>query len=135
MEVPSVKVGQVYQAKKPKPVGIFEPLYDDRSILYVSQHKSIVKTIDHGFATDYLAWCKDKHENFPSSEHTQLTYEIKTEKLAKNYEHIWDYTVQYDSPTLKFGKKYPTIPLSKFLKWAGKEITSEMPPGEWRKVN
>ena len=33
--------------------------------------------------------------------------------------------VQYDSPTVRQGRHYPTVTLEKFLKWAGKEITKE----------
>lgn len=41
--------------------------------------------------------------------------------------------VQYDSPTVRVGSKYPTIPIEKFLKWAGRDVTAEMPKGEWRR--
>ncbi len=33
--------------------------------------------------------------------------------------------VQYDSPTLDMGRHYPTIPMERFLKWVGREITRE----------
>jgi hypothetical protein len=33
--------------------------------------------------------------------------------------------VQYDSPSVCNGRRYPTVPLEKFLKWVGKEITQE----------
>ena len=129
-----LKAGQVFQAKKPKGVGIFDPLYDDRQILHVTTYKQSVGHIDHGFNQEFLDWCKESSFRYTFSEIDQLEYEVKTGKNAKNIEVIWDYKIQYDSPALKFGKKYPSITLTKFLKWAGKEITDEMPKGEWRKV-
>ena len=33
--------------------------------------------------------------------------------------------VQYDSPTIGNGRHYPIVPIERFLKWAGKEITKE----------
>ena len=42
-------------------------------------------------------------------------------------------TVQYDSPSVKNGKNYPKVSMEKFLKWADKDITDQMPKGEWRK--
>jgi hypothetical protein len=33
--------------------------------------------------------------------------------------------IQYDSPTIGQGRHYPTIPMEKFLSWAGKEITKD----------
>lgn len=40
--------------------------------------------------------------------------------------------VQYDGPTVGFGRHYPKITKEKFLAWAGRDVTAEMPPGEWR---
>lgn len=42
--------------------------------------------------------------------------------------------VQYDSPTLRAGRHYPHVSMEKFLKWAGRDVTDEMPPGgdDWR---
>lgn len=40
--------------------------------------------------------------------------------------------VQYDSPSVKDGHRYPSITATKFLKWADKDITELMPKGEWR---
>jgi hypothetical protein len=31
--------------------------------------------------------------------------------------------VQYDSPTVGNGRRYPTITMERFLKWVGKQIT------------
>jgi len=33
--------------------------------------------------------------------------------------------VQYDGPAVATGRHYPTIPMEKFLKWVGSEITKE----------
>ena len=33
--------------------------------------------------------------------------------------------VQYDSYTVADGRHYPTVPMERFLKWAGKEITKQ----------
>lgn len=36
-------------------------------------------------------------------------------------------TIQYDSPKVGFGSKYPVISVEKFLKWAAKDITDDLP--------
>jgi len=46
--------------------------------------------------------------------------------------HVGEFTVQYDSPTVRMGRRYPRVEIEKFLKWADKDVTSEMPKGEWR---
>lgn len=33
--------------------------------------------------------------------------------------------IQYDSPKVGFGSKYPVISVEKFLKWAAKDITDD----------
>ena len=40
--------------------------------------------------------------------------------------------LQYDSPSVRRGRKYPKISIAKFLKWAEADITETMPKGEWR---
>lgn len=40
-------------------------------------------------------------------------------------------TIQYDSPKVGFGSRYPVISVEKFLKWAAKDITDDLPPAEW----
>lgn len=35
--------------------------------------------------------------------------------------------IQYDSPKVGFGSKYPVISVEKFLKWADKDITDSLP--------
>jgi hypothetical protein len=42
-------------------------------------------------------------------------------------------TIQYDSPKVGFGSRYPMISTEKFLKWADKDITDSLPPNEWEK--
>ncbi len=37
--------------------------------------------------------------------------------------------IQYDSPTIKNGRKYPIVTVEEFLKWAGCRV--ELPLGEW----
>lgn len=47
--------------------------------------------------------------------------------------YLSDTQVQYDSPTVCLGGKYPTIAREKFEKWAGKDVTEEMPANlDWR---
>lgn len=40
--------------------------------------------------------------------------------------------VQYDSPSIGFGRKYRSVSMESFLKWAGRDVTGLMPGGEWR---
>lgn len=40
--------------------------------------------------------------------------------------------VQYDSPAVRPGRHLPLVTIEKFLTWAEEDITSKMPPGEWR---
>lgn len=42
--------------------------------------------------------------------------------------------VQYDSPTVQFGRKHPIVPVERFLKWARADVTDQCPKGEWRKA-
>lgn len=39
--------------------------------------------------------------------------------------------VQYDSPTIISGRKYPTVKQDAFRKWAARDVTDEMPKGLW----
>lgn len=134
-KVPDLKfedlvVGKVYRAKKPKLIGIFDPLVDDRQILHISSYKQVLGHIDHGYNPEYLEWCKKTGNSSCSIfDSTMSKYEKETEKSAKNIETIWDHTVQYESPSVKIGQKRPSIPASKFIKWAAKNI--QLPEGEW----
>lgn len=76
--------GHVYRAKRPKPSGsFFEPVFDDRSVLYISE---------------------------------PLFGEPR---------------VQYDSPTVRSGRKYPMVDRSKFERWAGQDVTEGYPDDGW----
>jgi len=39
--------------------------------------------------------------------------------------------VQYDSPSVAHGRKYPTVTREKFEKWASHDVTDELPKGGW----
>ncbi len=49
--------------------------------------------------------------------------------------YMGTYQVQYDSPVLQFGSKYPRVTIEKFLAWAGRDVTEETPPKSWRDWN
>ncbi|MBQ0600774.1 hypothetical protein J7S78_13335 [Klebsiella oxytoca] len=42
-------------------------------------------------------------------------------------------TVQYDGPAIKNGSKYPTVSKKIFLAWADRDVTDELPPGDYAK--
>ena len=39
--------------------------------------------------------------------------------------------VQYDSPSVSFGRHYPTVTIEKFRSWASHDVTDELPLGEY----
>jgi len=39
--------------------------------------------------------------------------------------------VQYDSPTVRNGRKYPKVSIEKFKAWMGDDVTEQMPELEW----
>lgn len=41
--------------------------------------------------------------------------------------------VQYDGPSVAFGKHYPKVTKEKFLAWASHDVTDELPPNEYAK--
>lgn len=41
-------------------------------------------------------------------------------------------SVQYDSPSVSNGSHYPTVSKDDFLAWAARDITDELPKGEWQ---
>lgn len=44
-----------------------------------------------------------------------------------------DDRVQYDSPYVSNGRRFPKMTMKRFLEWAGRDITNEMPKdGSWR---
>ncbi len=128
---PLYKAGQVFEAKKPKKIGWFQE-FDDRQILHVSEVR-VPRNVDHGFTEEFKAWCKETSFRYEYSEISQIEYEKETGKECKNLELVYDYMVQYDSPTVKNGKNYPSVTQTVFEKWAGREVTELMPKGEWRK--
>jgi len=40
-------------------------------------------------------------------------------------------TVQYDSPSVRMGGRYPKVSREAFLNWAGSDVTDELPAAEW----
>jgi len=45
--------------------------------------------------------------------------------------HIGATTVQYDSPSVSFGRHFPSVSREKFLAWAERDVTDELPQGEF----
>lgn len=41
------------------------------------------------------------------------------------------YELQYDGPSVAFGRHYPKVTREKFLEWAAKDVTDELPEGEY----
>lgn len=39
--------------------------------------------------------------------------------------------VQYDSPSVARGRHYPTVTIEKFRRWAARDVTDELPKGEY----
>ena len=127
-----LKVNNVYRSKRPKLVGGFFRQVDDRQIIHISAHKSVVETIDHGYTEEFIQWCEAPGEyRHTFSIDDQSEYELATNKPCRKLERVLDYMIQYDSPSVARGKKYPIVPASKFLKWASSDVTSIMPKGEW----
>ena len=46
---------------------------------------------------------------------------------------IGSYEIQYDGPSVGFGKNYPKVPTEKFLAWASHDVTDELPAQEYAK--
>ncbi len=45
--------------------------------------------------------------------------------------YVSELRVQYDSSTVRNGRKYPMVDRDKFEKWAAKDITEGYPEGDW----
>lgn len=45
--------------------------------------------------------------------------------------YLGAYSVQYDGPSVKNGSRYPTVDITEFLAWADRDVTDELPPGEY----
>lgn len=39
--------------------------------------------------------------------------------------------VQYDGPMVSYGAHYPKVEMAAFLKWALRDVTSELPKDDW----
>lgn len=39
--------------------------------------------------------------------------------------------LQYDGPAVARGRSYPRISIEKFIAWAGRDVTDELPKGEY----
>jgi hypothetical protein len=46
---------------------------------------------------------------------------------------VWvgEETLQYDGPSVGIGQHYRKVTIEAFEKWAGREVTKELPEGEW----
>jgi len=130
-----IKVGRCYSAKKPKRVmiGFYRDVFDDKQILHISPSKAHREYIFIDYTPEYKEWVKKSNFRTLSSEYDQSEFESEfKDKYAKIIEMKTDYIVQYDSPTVKNGKHYPTMPMEKFLAWVGADVTDIMPSGDWR---
>lgn len=60
------------------------------------------------------------------------------EPLLNDRQIVWmdslGVEVQYDSPAVANGRRYPRVPVEKFLAWAKEDVTALCPNGEWRKA-
>lgn len=54
-------------------------------------------------------------------------------RLVNDRAVIWvgSTTVQYDGPAVPIGGRYPTVSREKFLAWAARDVTDELPPEEY----
>lgn len=48
--------------------------------------------------------------------------------------HLSEEYVQYDGPAVALGRKFPRVTKQAFLKWAGKDVTDQLPEGEWEQA-
>ncbi|HBO4511908.1 TPA: hypothetical protein L4U47_004335 [Pseudomonas aeruginosa] len=49
----------------------------------------------------------------------------------RTVKYVGVFEVQYDGPSVRFGQHYPRIPIEKFLAWADRDVTDELPVGEY----
>ena len=47
------------------------------------------------------------------------------------WQSAFDGTVQYDGPGVRIGAYRPKVKLADFLKWAERDVTDELPEGEY----
>jgi hypothetical protein len=64
------------------------------------------------------------------------TPRVTTKGLVNDRWIIWigADTLQYDSPTVRYGQNFPKVTHAQFREWAGRDITDEMPKYEWREA-
>lgn len=57
-------------------------------------------------------------------------------RLVNDRQIVWVglMEVQYDSPTVAHGRKYPKVSHEAFRRWAARDVTDLMPKGEWREA-
>ena len=46
--------------------------------------------------------------------------------------YVGHFDVQYDGPAVSNGSHYPSVTKEKFLKWAGRDVTDELPEGRYQ---
>ncbi|KNC93631.1 hypothetical protein [Trabulsiella odontotermitis] len=46
--------------------------------------------------------------------------------------HIGATHVQYDGPAVKYGRHFPSMTKEAFIAWAERDVTDELPAGEWQ---
>ena len=134
MNIDDLKIGQVWRGKKPKLVGVFEPYVDDREILHISGSRQPVKRGGkYVYTKQFTEWKEEKTKDINSKYLSQEYLEMMFEKENPEVGYIeYDYVIQYNSPSVKIGSKYPTMYFEKFKAWAGKEISSALgKQGEW----
>jgi len=53
--------------------------------------------------------------------------------VVNDREIIWmgNGLVQYDGPAVRDGQHFPRVFVENFLKWAHRDVTDELPPGDW----
>lgn len=48
--------------------------------------------------------------------------------------HISEEFVQYDGPAVGLGRRFPRVTKEAFLKWAGQDVTDQLPKGKWEQA-
>ena len=104
-----------------------------RHIRYLlGELKKAREEIEAAYHKGYRHGMKDKETPPPGPPAApNIKFHILNDRMIL---HLSDTHVQYDSPSLGIGRHYPKTPIEKFLSWAGRDVTEEMPVGEWRKV-
>ena len=49
--------------------------------------------------------------------------------------HVGPSTVQYDSSTVRDGRRYPSVSRENFEKWMGSDVTEGYPKGDWASLS